>query len=64
LTDSNSLITLPDDESRSIVGNTAEDVENIQKLISYLDDPELRNKYSADQSTLQTMVVNPTQTQS
>lgn len=38
--------------------NNAEDNEAIQNIINFLDDPELKNKFAANKSTLQTLEMN------
>jgi hypothetical protein len=43
------------------LGN-AEDDKAIQKILDYLDDPELRNKFAADKSKLETMELDASQT--
>lgn len=49
---------LPEPERDIQHVGTAEDMKNIESMINFLDDPELRNKYPADKSTLQTMTID------
>lgn len=50
--------TTPSTSTDEITSFGKEDDENIRNILDYLDDPETKNKYSADDNDLETMEMN------
>lgn len=56
--ETNNSTKIPDSSDPFVSFGNIEDDEAANKIFNYLDDPELRNKYAADQSKLQKMTMD------